>query len=78
MRVFRDNYFLLKDNCDNKTIYGVLITNSSITKEQVQEEINNIKRNMDDELASSYTIEDDIIPYLSFDVDFEKIEDVYI
>ena len=72
------NHFLLKENTDNKTVYGVLITNSNVTKEMLQKEINTIKSNMDKDLAGSYTIEDDILPNLSFNVDFVNIEEVYV
>ena len=78
MKAFRDNYFLVKEVTDDRVIYGVLVTDDNITRQQVQDEINDIKKNMDDELASSYTIEDDIIPNLSFNCEIETIEDIYI
>ena len=44
----------------------------------LQDEIDNIKSNMDKELSESYTIEDDILPYLSICSNLEEIEEVYV
>lgn len=72
-------YFILKENTDNKITYGVLVTNSSyITREKLQDEIDNIKFNMDKELSESYTIEDDILPFLSCVAEIESIEEVFV
>lgn len=73
------NYFKVVENQNNNCTYGLLIVEGEdISEKEVQNAIYAIKNSMDSDLASSYTIEDDIIPNLPFDCEFVEIGEVNV
>jgi hypothetical protein len=64
--------FVLKDCSEKNVTYGVLIIKAEVTQLEVEIAISNIKADMDDELETSFTINEHILPKLPWEVELVK------